>query len=60
MGDGVEFVGVGGFKMAAEGIASPYDIGDLSLVGLFEIVGAVPLALRRLEETVKLAEAGQA
>ena len=59
LGDGVEFIGVGGAKMAAEGIASPYDIGDLSLVGLFEIVGAVPLALRRLEETVKLAEAAK-
>jgi lipid-A-disaccharide synthase len=57
LGDAVAFVGVGGAKMAAEGIVSPYDIGDLSLVGLFEIVGAVPLALRRLEETVKLAEA---
>jgi lipid-A-disaccharide synthase len=59
LGDGVELVGVGGAKMAAEGIFSPYDIGDLSLVGLFEIAGAVPLALRRLEETVQLAEAAK-
>ncbi len=59
LGDGVELVGVGGAKMAAEGIASPYDIGDLSLVGLFEIAGAVPIALRRLEETVRLAETEQ-
>ena len=56
LGEQVEFIGVGGAKMAAEGIRSPYDIADLSLVGLFEIVGAVPLALRRLEETVQLAE----
>ena len=56
LGDAVEFVGVGGARMAAEGIESPYDIADLSLVGLFEIAGAVPLALRRLEETVRLAE----
>jgi lipid-A-disaccharide synthase len=54
--DGVSFVGVGGTKMAAEGVESPFDIGDLSLVGLFEIAGAVPLALRRLEQTVRLAE----
>jgi lipid-A-disaccharide synthase len=59
LGESVSFVGVGGAKMAAEGIQSPYDIGDLSLVGLFEIAGAVPLALRRLEETVRLAEAAQ-
>ncbi len=57
LGDGVCFVGVGGAKMSDVGIASPYDIGDLSLVGLFEIVGVVPLALRRLEATVRLAEA---
>jgi lipid-A-disaccharide synthase len=56
LGDAVEFVGVGGVKMAAEGIASPYDIADLSLVGLFELADAVPLAMRRLEETVRLAE----
>ena len=56
LGEGVEFVGVGGARMAAEGIESPFDIADLSLVGLFEIAGAVPLALRRLEETVRLAE----
>ena len=40
LGDGVTFVGVGGAKMAAEGVQSPYDIGDLSLVGLFEIAKA--------------------
>ena len=57
LGDAVEFVGVGGARMAAEGIESPYNIADLSLVGLFEMAGAVPLALRRIEETVRLAEA---
>jgi lipid-A-disaccharide synthase len=56
LGEGVAFVGVGGARMAAEGVASPFDIGDLSLVGVFEIAGAVPLALRRIEETVRLAE----
>ena len=57
LGDGgVEFVGVGGARMAAEGIESPYDIGELSLVGLFEIAGAVPRALQRIEDTVRLAE----
>jgi len=56
LGEAVEFIGVGGAKMAAEGIASPFDIAELSLVGLFEIVGVVPLALRLLEETVRLAE----
>jgi lipid-A-disaccharide synthase len=57
LGEGaVDFVGVGGAQMAAAGIESPFDIADLSLVGVFELVGAVPRALRLLEETVRLAE----
>ena len=56
-GDEVSLLGVGGRAMAAEGVKSPFDIGELSLVGLFEIAGAVPLALRRLEDVVRLAEA---
>src|SRR5579871_4262782 len=56
LGGNVEIIGVGGARMAGEGVQSPFDISDLALVGLFEIAGAVPLALRRLEETVKLAE----
>jgi lipid-A-disaccharide synthase len=56
LGDGVAFCGVGGAKMAAEGIESPFDIADLSLVGLFEIVSAIPRALALIEETVRLAQ----
>lgn len=59
LGDGVSFVGVGGAKMAAEGVRSPFDIADLSLVGVFEIAGALPRALGLIEETVRLAEAEQ-
>ncbi len=57
LGEAVELVGVGGARMAEAGIASPYDIAELSLVGLFEMAGVVPLALRLLEQTVRLAEA---
>lgn len=57
LGEGVEFVGVGGAQMAKAGIASPVDIAGLSLVGLFEIAAAVPRALGDLEATVRLAEA---
>jgi lipid-A-disaccharide synthase len=59
LGDDVEFVGVGGGRMAEAGIASPVDIAGLSLVGLFEIVAAVPRALGDLEATIRLAEAEQ-
>ena len=57
LGDAVSFCGVGGARMAAEGVVSPFDIADLSLFGVFEIAGAVPRALRRIEQTVRLAEA---
>ena len=57
LGDGVTFVGVGGARMAQAGVVSPVDIAGLSLVGLFEIVAAVPRALGDLEATVRLAEA---
>src|SRR5579871_2688831 len=54
---GVAFCGVGGDQMAAEGLRSPFDIADLSLFGVFELVAAIPRALGRIEETVRLAEA---
>ena len=57
LGDDVTFVGVGGARMAAGGIASPVDIAGLSLVGLFEIASAAPRALGDIETTVRLAEA---
>jgi len=55
LGDQVTFVGVGGERMAAEGIVSPFDISDLSIVGLVEILWAAPKILKRIDETVKLA-----
>jgi lipid-A-disaccharide synthase len=59
LGDAVTFCGVGGAKMAAEGVASPFDIADLSLFGVFEIATAIPRALARIDQTVRLAEREQ-
>ncbi|HEX7947570.1 MAG TPA: lipid-A-disaccharide synthase [Phenylobacterium sp.] len=56
LGDGVRFVGVGGQKMAAEGVASPFEIADLSIFGLIEGVLAYPKVVRRADETAALAE----
>jgi lipid-A-disaccharide synthase len=53
--DGVRFVGLGGSKMAAEGVASPFDIAELSILGLVEMVTAAPRLLRRVAQTVKQA-----
>lgn len=55
LGEGVRFVGVGGAKMAAEGVASPFDIADLSILGIFEAIPAYPRIRRRVAETAELA-----
>lgn len=52
---GVRFVGVGGAGMAAEGVESPFDIAQLSIVGVFEGVMAYPRVLRLADETARLA-----
>jgi len=54
-GAGIRFVGVGGERMAAEGLASPFDIADLSIFGLTEGLLAYPRVVRRADETAALA-----
>ena len=57
LGEGaVRFVGVGGAKMAAEGIDSPFDIAQLSIIGIVESLKAYPRAMARLKDTLALAE----
>ncbi len=53
--DRVRFVGVGGKRMAAEGVTSPFDITELSILGIFEGVRAYPRVKRRVRDTVALA-----
>ena len=55
LGEGVRFVGVGGARMAAQGLASPFDIAELSILGIFEGVAAYPRVRRRVRDTVALA-----
>jgi lipid-A-disaccharide synthase len=55
LGEEVRFVGVGGARMAAEGVQSPFDIADLSILGLLEGVMAYPRVKRRVADTVALA-----
>jgi len=57
--DGVRFVGVGGPRMAAEGVPSPFDIAELSLFGLVELFASARRVYRRIDETVALALAEQ-
>ncbi|MBU1378014.1 MAG: lipid-A-disaccharide synthase [Alphaproteobacteria bacterium] len=55
LGDGVRFVGVGGARMRAEGVDSPFDISDLSIFGLLEGLLAYRKVVRRADETAALA-----
>lgn len=55
LGEGVRFVGVGGERMAAEGVQSPFDIADISILGLLEGLLAYPKIVRRVDETAALA-----
>lgn len=52
----VELVGVGGPKMAAEGIISPFDIAELSILGWIEGLRAYGRVKARVADTVALAE----
>jgi lipid-A-disaccharide synthase len=55
LGDGVRFVGVGGERMAAEGVQSPFDIADISILGLLEGLLAYPRIVRRADQTAAIA-----
>lgn len=46
------FAGLGGPSMAEEGVESPFDISDLSIIGLVEGVKAYNRVIRRVKDTV--------
>lgn len=55
LGAGVRFVGVGGAGMAAEGVESPFDIAELSILGLLEGLLAWRKVVRRANQVAALA-----
>jgi lipid-A-disaccharide synthase len=55
LGDAVSFVGVGGPRMAVEGVVSPFDIAELSILGWIEGLRAYGMVRRRVRETAALA-----
>lgn len=57
LGAEVTFVGVGGPRMAEAGVASPFDIAELSIHGWLEGLKAYGTVKRRVAETVALAQA---
>ncbi len=48
----VEFFGVGGDTMEAEGLHSLYDISDLAVMGLTEVIPSIPKILKHIKETI--------
>jgi lipid-A-disaccharide synthase len=50
-GGPLNLAGVGGHAMAAAGIASPFPIDDLAIVGFSSIPRRLPMMLRRIRET---------
>jgi len=52
---GIQFRGVGGFEMAAEGMPSLFRIDDLAIVGLATIPQRLPKILSRIRQTARAA-----
>ena len=53
---GLTFFGVGGARMAEQGVTSPFDISELSILGLLEAVKAYGRVMKRVRETVAYAQ----
>jgi lipid-A-disaccharide synthase len=51
LGDGVQFVGVGGRSMAREGLETLFPIEELSIVGFAAVVQQLPKILRLIRRT---------
>ena len=54
LGPDVTFVGVGGPRMAEQGVESPFDIAELSVLGWIEGLKAYGIVKRRVADTVAL------
>jgi lipid-A-disaccharide synthase len=59
LGGRLRLVGVGGAAMAREGIRSPFEIAQLSVLGIVEGLMAYPRVVRLAEQTAELARREQ-
>lgn len=55
LGPSIEFRGVGGYEMAAEGLPSLFRIDDLAIVGIAGITQALSKILSRIRQTARAA-----
>ena len=51
-GDAVEFFGLGGDTMEREGLKPLFDISELAVMGIFEVIPSIPRVLKRIKQTV--------
>jgi lipid-A-disaccharide synthase len=51
--EGVRFQGVGGGRMAGEGLQSLFPMADIAVMGIGAVVARLPLLLRRIRETAR-------
>lgn len=49
----VRFKGIGGRRMAASGLDTLFPMDDLTAIGFAQVIGKLPLILRRLSQTVE-------
>lgn len=49
----VEFFGLGGDTMEAEGLKPLFDISDLAIMGLVEVIPSIPKVLKHIKNTVE-------
>ncbi len=54
-GENVVFAGVGGEMMQAAGLASLFDMSELSIMGLLEVIPSIPRIKRRIAGTAQAA-----
>lgn len=53
----MSFVGIGGARMKEAGVTSPFDISELSILGMLEGLKALPRVRRRVKEAAAYAQA---
>lgn len=51
-GNNIRFAGIGGDALKEQGLKSLFDITDLSVMGLLEVIPSIPKVLKRIKETV--------
>lgn len=48
----IEFFGLGGDTMEREGLKPLFDISELAVMGIFEVIPSIPRVLKRIKQTV--------